>query len=579
MKKKIILLGLCVLLAVSMIGASVISSCGTKSTATTTTTTTTPANTPQQGGSLTLFTQWGFQDPSGFDDLTARIWSGSVWINPFTEWLCRGDIATYGPRGNNAFGFQTYENVPEQYLTGELAQTWEVSASPLQITYHLRQGIMFTGNTTIMAARELVANDVVYSLKRTIATPGPGSYLAMIKDVTAPDKYTVVVSLNAFDANWFFIFGGGMAMGAIQPKEMADANANGEDWHNAVGTGPFILTDYASGVGATYTKNPNYWGTTTINGKTYKEPLIDTLYYPIIADESTQIAALRTAQVDWMPNVKTQYESTLTSSVPDLVQTKYLNGKDDEFRINRQGSKTLNNKNVRQALMIGLDLQSISNLLYGGANIVTWPIGPQSPGYTKLTDLPAADQLLYSFNPTKAKQILADAGYPNGFSIEVDVDAPDQDLANACASYWANIGVKATVKVLDADTLTSMRDQVTYPDMLYSNYTVVNPLTTEHLVAGDVLATNYLSSESFEAMYKAAAQEMDPAKRTTLEQQLGLAMLDDCGMIPFAQPYTLNCYWPWMKNYYGELDAGYYNQMPMIKTMWIDKNLKTTLGH
>ena len=106
MKKKIILLGLCVLLAVSMVGASVISSCGTKSTTTTkTTTTTTPANTPQQGGSLTLFTQWGFQDPSGFDDLTTRIWSGSVWINPFTEWLCRGDIATYGPRGNNAFGF------------------------------------------------------------------------------------------------------------------------------------------------------------------------------------------------------------------------------------------------------------------------------------------------------------------------------------------------------------------------------------------------------------------------------------------------------------------------------------------
>jgi len=45
-------------------------------------------------------------------------------------------------------------------------------------------------------------------------------------------------------------------------KEMADANAKGEDWHNAVGSGPFILTDYASGVGATYTKNPNYWGTT-----------------------------------------------------------------------------------------------------------------------------------------------------------------------------------------------------------------------------------------------------------------------------------------------------------------------------
>jgi peptide/nickel transport system substrate-binding protein len=578
MKKKIILLGLCVLLAASMIGASVITSCGTKST--TTPTSTTSPNTPQTGGSLTLFTQWGGEEPSGFDDLTTRIWSGSVWINPFTEWLCRGDVEKYGPRGDNSFGFQTYEMVPEQYLGGELAQTWEVSASPLQITFQLRHGIMFTGNTKIgMAAREVVASDVVFSIKRTIATPGPGSYLAMIKDVTAPDKYTVQVTLNVYDANWFFIFGGGMAMGAVQPKEMADANANGEDWHNAVGSGPFILTDYTAGVGATYTRNPNYWGTTTINGKSYQTPFIDTLYYPVMADPSTQLAALRTAQVDWMPNVAMENQQTLVSTVPDMVQNKYLNGKVDQWRINRQGSKTLNNKNVRQALMIGLDLQNISDLLYNSGPIVSWPIGPQTPGYTKLADLPAVDQALYTYSTTKAKQMLSDAGYPSGFTVEVDVDAAHQDLANACASMWAKINVTANIKVLDSNTLTSLRDQVTYPDMLYSNYTVVNPLVSEHLAASDVLASNYLSSEPFEAMYKAAAQEQDPVKRTTLEKALGVALLDDCGMISFAQPYTINCYWPWMKNYYGELDAGYYNQMPMIKTMWIDKNLKKTLGH
>ena len=80
-----------------------------------------------------------------------------------------------------------------------------------------------------MAPRELTADDVVFSLLRTKNTPGPGSYLAMIKNVTATDRYTVVVSLNNYDANWFFIFGGGMAMGAIQPKEMAAANKTAED--------------------------------------------------------------------------------------------------------------------------------------------------------------------------------------------------------------------------------------------------------------------------------------------------------------------------------------------------------------
>jgi len=519
------------------------------------------------------------EEPSGFDSLTQRIWSGSVWINPFTEWLCRGDVEKYGPRGNNSFGFQTYEQVPEQYLTGELAQTWEISANPLQITFNLRHGVMFTGNAKIgMAARELTADDVVFSIKRTINTPGPGSYLAMIKDVVATGRYTVVVSLNRYDANWFFLFAGGMAMGAIQPHEMADANKTVENWHNAVGTGPFTLTDYIAGVGATYTKNPNYWGTTTINGKQYQEPLIDTLYYTVMADPSTMLAALRTGKVDWSPNIPLQDQQTLSQNVPDLIQNKYLSGKVYQWRINRQGSKTLNKKSVRQALMIGLDLNTISKLIYNNGAVVSWPIGPQVPGYTPLEQLPAADQALYSHDTAKAIQMIKDAGYPSGFSVELDITAEYTDLANACADMWSKINVTTNIKVLDPTTATSYRDQVTYPDLLASNYSVVNPLVSLHLAAGNVLATNYLTSEPFDAEYKACAAETDPVKRTALEKQLGIEVLDDCGMISFAQPYVLNCYWPWMKNYYGELDAGYYNQMPMIKTMWIDQNLKKSLG-
>jgi peptide/nickel transport system substrate-binding protein len=163
--------------------------------------------------------------------------------------------------------------------------------------------------------------------------------------------------------------------------------------------------------------------------------------------------------------------------------------------------------------------------------------------------------------------------------IDTDTNAAHIDLANACVSYWAAIGVKATVKPLDSTAAASARDNVTYPDMLYTNYTVVNPLVSLHLAAGDVLATNFTMNEPFDAMYKAVAQQLDPVKRVALEKTLALAMLDDCGMIPFAQPYYLNCYWPWLGNYYGELDAGYYNQIPMIKTLWVDGSLKKNMGH
>jgi len=290
------------------------------------------------------------------------------------------------------------------------------------------------------------------------------------------------------------------------------------------------------------------------------------------------LSALRTGKIDWSPNIPMQDQQTLAQNVPALIQDKYLSGKVDLWRINRQGSKTLNQKSVRQALMIGLDLNAISKLLYSNGEIVSWPIGPQVPGYTPLAQLPAADQALFTYDPAKAKQMLSDAGYPNGFSVELDLTAPYVDLANACADYWSKINVTSNIKILDPTTATSYRDQVLYPDMLYTNYSVVNPLVSLHLAAGNVLATNYLTTEPFQTEYDACSQEMDPVKRTALEKQMAIDFLDDCGMIPFAQPYVLNCYWPWMKNYYNELDAGYYNQMPMIKTMWIDQTLKKSMG-
>jgi hypothetical protein len=59
---------------------------------------------------------------------------------------------------------------------------------------------------------------------------------------------------------------------------------------------------------------------------------------------------------------------------------------------------------------------------------------------------------------------------------------------------------------------------------------------------------------------------------------LGLTYGADVGTIGFANPYVLNCYWPWFKNYYGELDASYYNAMPMIMRGWIDTGVKSGLG-
>jgi hypothetical protein len=144
-KKKILFLGLSFILVASMLAASVLTSCKSSSTTTTTTTTaavttttttatTTPTNTPKYGGSLTVYTDWGNEDPGGFDaGLTPKPWSTAVWDSPFLCWMMIGDIEKYGPRGSNQFPFQTTEMVPEQYLMGPVGQSWEINLSPVPL--------------------------------------------------------------------------------------------------------------------------------------------------------------------------------------------------------------------------------------------------------------------------------------------------------------------------------------------------------------------------------------------------------------------------------------------------------------
>jgi peptide/nickel transport system substrate-binding protein len=148
------------------------------------------------------------------------------------------------------------------------------------------------------------------------------------------------------------------------------------------------------------------------------------------------------------------------------------------------------------------------------------------------------------------------------------------DLANFLQTNWAQIGVTLTIKTLDTTSMTTASNNVTYPDLLETTYTVVNPLTTLNLLDGTRIGPTYLTTEPFQAQFAAMSADTDPVDRTAKIQALSVSFLDDCGAIPFAQPYVLNCYWPWVQNYYGELEAGYYNQMPMIKQIWIDQSKK-----
>ena len=582
--------GLCMVLLASMIPVLTLTSC-TKKTSTTstsvvvTTTTTTNANTPQLGGTLTMLNDVGQEDPTDWDMLTTE--NGgvtSVYIQPFLEPYFCADIDKFGPGpgGSNVTNFTLPQYIPDAYLTGNIAQSWSFQENPLSLTIVLKSGIMWTGNPNIgMAPRALTAQDCASATTTQITAPSMAPYFTWIKDCVAVDQSTFKYDFASYNSSWefFLLYGGGTAF-PFCPESQA---AGGSNWKNAVGTGPFELSNFVDGSAATFSKNPNYWGTTTINGQKYQEPLINTLVYLIIPDTSTQQAALATGKIDWYTHVPYTQASTLASQAPKLVQEKWTSDSVDVFEANRlDSSSPISNLQVRQALFEATDFNSIANDVYGGGQILGWPVAQGNPSYTPLANQSSTVQAMFSFNTKAAKQMLAAAGYPNGFSITLTVDSAvpqEADEAQIMVSDWGQIGVTATIVPLNQTQLASQKDNLTFTGYLCYQVATADPLTPIQWYQSGGMGSIYAASDPIAVEANAAHNEENATTRDAELTKVFQDGLLDGGILPMTNPYVLNCYWPWLQNYYGETDAAYHNQVIMIREMWINQTLKTQDGY
>jgi len=392
--------------------------------------------------------------------------------------------------------------------------------------------------------------------------------------------------LNRWDANWncrltqFF---------GEYPKEMQDAGP--AEWQNQVGTGAFILTEYVKDSYVICDRNPNYWETVTINGKEYQLPFVDRIIQPIVVDPATQIAALRTAKIDMHTEDPMTYVESLAQTNPDLLRYKYLLG-DYKLVSLKCDSTYFSDRDVRRAMMIGTDLNAICEALYVDGMIHGHPLNANTGDiYTPIDELPASTALLFEYNPTLAKQMLADAGYPDGFSIElVTLSDPDfQDAASMLAGYWEKIGVTTKLVTMERAQHTNIRTTREYQDaFLWNTGSGFAPGACNLGYWGDPALSfmnnakwNWDGTEdpTYSERFLEMQEETDYAKAVALAKQLCIELNDGAAYIPLANPY-MNCMtWPWVKNYYGEQNCGFVNYSAMENRIWIDQDMKTEMGY
>ena len=535
---------------------------------------------PQYGGSLEIGTV--------YVTLTALSWDLADWnwkqnhdTGQFYEQLFAADLSK-SKRNGGKHPFYADAWLPSDAIRGELAESWSWKDNPLRLEVKLRRGVMFPEKPGVMAARELTSQDVLFSFNRQDKSAKKISgYFDHIEKVEAPDKYTVLFTMKEFNAEWDYRFGWGYYSG-IMPKEVADAGA--ANWKNANGTGPFRLTDFVQGNSNTYQKNPVYWDKEKIGGQEYKLPFVDRVTYRTIRDEAAQISAIRTAKLDVLEYIRWSSVDELKKSAPHLKWSKWL-ATSGQFLAMRVDTKPFDDVRVRRALNMAVNKQEIVKAFYNGnAELFSYPQHPDYTGYYEpLESMPESVKELFTYNPDKAKKLLAEAGYPKGFSFKVQVCTcvPDHmDLIPLVAAYLEKVGVKIEIQPMEYGAFLSAMTSKTNAPGYFMNNGHTNPTTTirKSFVKGQVWNPSQWTDPEYDKKMAAAYLERDEGKRQAMLKAMTREILDKAPYIWLPTAYIYSAWWPWVKNYNGELRAGAVRPGPIYARMWVDQEMKKKMG-
>ena len=537
---------------------------------------------PQYGSTLNIGMVYFTLSPLSWDPADWA-WKFGQDTGLVYEQLMVGDLSkSIRKGGKHAFVADAW--LPSDGMRGELAESWKVMENPFRVEFKLRKGVMFPDKPGVMKSRELVAQDVVDSFNRLNGSKKKiPTYFDHVDKVEATNPHTVLFTFKQYFSEWDYRFGWGY-YSSIVPKEVADAGAGAGDWKRVNGTGPFMLTDYVQGNAVTFSKNAIYWDKEPIAGQSYKLPFVDKIVYRTIKDEATMHTALRTGKVDVLESVRWSAVAELKKNAPALKWKNWVNT-GGTFMAMRVDTKPFDDIRVRRALNMAVNKQEIVKSYYGGnAELFGYPMHPDYVGYYEPLDkMPVAAQELFVYNPDKARALLAEAGLPKGFSFKMQVCScsPDHmDLAPLVAAYLEKVGVKMEIQPMEygafLSAMTTKTNAAGY--MMQNGHT--NPTTSirKSFVTKQTWNPSQYSDPELDKRMAAAYAEPDEGKRQLLVKLLTRDIVEKAPYLWLPTPQVYTAWWPWVKNYDGELRVGSERPGPVHARMWVDEVMKKKMG-
>ncbi len=409
------------------------------------------------------------------------------------------------------------------HIEPDLATSWETSDDGLTWTFTLREGVQCHGDYG-----ELTAEDVVYSLERAAdreRSNFAGDYAAF-EAITAVDPYTVEIQLSEPIPTVLGLLvnyqGGNIVCKAA-------AEAAGDDFgRTPVGTGPFMFESYTPQDSVVLVANPDYY-----RGK----PKIDRIEYRIIPSVASRDLAFRNGELDitfgaadkrWYERMSEVEGARVVAFRPGELYTLHLN----------QSTAPLDDPKVRQAIAHAIPRSAIAK--YRGEAVVNLAASVVPIGYLGHSD----EVGLYPYDPDKAKALLAEAGYPDGITLEVlQTSLPVmRQTMEVVQGQLQKAGITLDLQIVDHATWHSMIRQDLSQMVMYAaaRFPVADVYLNQFydsrsIVGTQKAVTNFSHCSVADAQIRAASSEVDPERRNALWAEAQRKVVQDVCGIPIYE--------------------------------------------
>jgi ABC-type transport system substrate-binding protein/ABC-type dipeptide/oligopeptide/nickel transport system permease component len=380
-----------------------------------------------------------------------------------------------------------------------LATWWEVSPDGLTYTFHLRDGVRFQDGTPFDASV------VRFSLERALAPSSTNvqkQALSVIRQVEVVDPRTVRLHLGQADSNLLYVLAWGDAV-MVSPRSVATLATA------PIGTGPFKFTGWRRGDAVTLTRNDAYWGAPA---------KLRQVVFKFIADPAAAFAAIRTHDVDAFPDYPAPENLAQLRTDPSLKVVSASSEGEVILAINNRNGP-LADVRVRRAIQQALDRRAIiDGAMYGYGTPIGSHFPPQNAAYVDLTGL-------YPHDVARAKALLAQAGYPNGFPLTMKLPPPNyaRRSGEIIASQLATVGIKVKIENLE---WAQWLDQV-YGRHAFDLSVVSHAEPMDYGIYDKADYYFGYHSDAFHGLMEALKATTDEAQRTTILQQVQRKIADD----------------------------------------------------